>query len=678
MMWLHENRIIHRDLKPANVLLDADLNPRVADFGLSKFTAEGQTMNQTLNGGTPTFMAPEIHQGEGYDFKVDVYAFGISMFIILTALAPFPKIREAYALMSRVVNGLRPRIPDTVPEGYAQLMADCWDASPDRRPTFHNVVQRLGDPKLLEDAGVDLSQFQAYQRLIAPKELIPLVHGVKSKLDDSSLIMVKELSPEHLKALADSGDHESQLQYADMLFESGEFGSAAKYYSLAADQGNTDAALHLAELFEKGTGVTQDLAKSAALLSRASSTGDPRAKTAYARLLLHGMGTHRDFAQAARLYREAAEAHDPEAQVALGELLEEGRGVAKNLDEALKWYKAASDGASARGMFQWADMKHHGRHTDINVPEAARLYSLAAARGVPEAVYALCEILKTGEGGVPRDLAKAAEVAMESAERGHFLGLVQWAECLERGIGIAVDAERAREVLARAQGPEFVKEQNDYAFALENGKGCRQDQAAALRWYRVAAGHREPMAMYNLGMSLLRQSPAEAAELFRQAAEAGNELAMYRYAACLRGGQGVAKNAVEAKNWFAKAAAAGNPGACRMLGLMFENGEGGRSDKVEAVRWYQMAADKGDTVGMACLGDMYENGKGVPKNLAEAIRWYRQAIELNAPVMALRNLALLYRDGKGVEKNLDEARALLERAIALGFPEAAKLLTTLK
>jgi serine/threonine protein kinase len=60
MMFMHENRYIHRDLKPGNVLIDEHFEPKIGDFGLSKFVPSGQTLYQSMHDGTPHFMAPEI------------------------------------------------------------------------------------------------------------------------------------------------------------------------------------------------------------------------------------------------------------------------------------------------------------------------------------------------------------------------------------------------------------------------------------------------------------------------------------------------------------------------------------------------------------------------------------------------------------------------------------------
>src|SRR5690242_9212704 len=55
--YLHSRNVIHRDLKPANILLDSALNPRIADFGVSREAAENMTMTKI---GTPTYCAPEV------------------------------------------------------------------------------------------------------------------------------------------------------------------------------------------------------------------------------------------------------------------------------------------------------------------------------------------------------------------------------------------------------------------------------------------------------------------------------------------------------------------------------------------------------------------------------------------------------------------------------------------
>src|SRR5262249_26810636 len=90
--YAHRRGVIHRDLKPANILIDANRNPRVTDFGLAKrvqddsgLTGSGQIM------GTPSYMPPE-QAGAGRGAvgpAADVYALGATLYALLAGRPPF-------------------------------------------------------------------------------------------------------------------------------------------------------------------------------------------------------------------------------------------------------------------------------------------------------------------------------------------------------------------------------------------------------------------------------------------------------------------------------------------------------------------------------------------------------------------------------------------------------------
>ncbi|PIA51521.1 hypothetical protein AQUCO_01100402v1 [Aquilegia coerulea] len=74
----HSPRIIHRDLKPANILLDDDMEARIADFGLAKAMPDADTHVTTSNvAGTLGYIAPEYHQTLKFTDKCDIYSFGV-------------------------------------------------------------------------------------------------------------------------------------------------------------------------------------------------------------------------------------------------------------------------------------------------------------------------------------------------------------------------------------------------------------------------------------------------------------------------------------------------------------------------------------------------------------------------------------------------------------------------
>lgn len=88
MEYIHNKKIIHRDIKPENILIDADDNIKLADFGWSNFF-KGDHKRSTFCG-TLDYLAPEmIEKGHQHDTGVDIWSVGVLTFELLTGYAPF-------------------------------------------------------------------------------------------------------------------------------------------------------------------------------------------------------------------------------------------------------------------------------------------------------------------------------------------------------------------------------------------------------------------------------------------------------------------------------------------------------------------------------------------------------------------------------------------------------------
>ena len=103
LKFLHAKKILYRDLKLENMLIGQDGHIRIADFGFSKVNIKDNDKTKTILG-TPDYMAPEICKKVPYDFKVDVWAWGICFYVMVEGTFPFFGDNED-EIYESIING---------------------------------------------------------------------------------------------------------------------------------------------------------------------------------------------------------------------------------------------------------------------------------------------------------------------------------------------------------------------------------------------------------------------------------------------------------------------------------------------------------------------------------------------------------------------------------------------
>lgn len=161
---LHKHKVFHRDLKPANVLLGDNYEPYLADFGLSRRSAE---FRMTGNIGSPLFMAPEIMDETGeYNEKVDIYAYAMTVYFTLSDSPDYEYdggliIRTQSALMAAVFARKRPVRRASINDAYWGLISRCWAPDPADRPSADEICTELENPKYVLEPAQE-AKFRAY------------------------------------------------------------------------------------------------------------------------------------------------------------------------------------------------------------------------------------------------------------------------------------------------------------------------------------------------------------------------------------------------------------------------------------------------------------------------------------------------------------------------------------
>ncbi|XP_035241416.1 serine/threonine-protein kinase SIK3 homolog isoform X3 [Anguilla anguilla] len=201
--FCHCRNIVHRDLKAENLLLDHNLNIKIADFGFSNLFSRGQLLKTWC--GSPPYAAPELFEGKEYDGpKVDIWSLGVVLYVLVCGALPFDG-STLQNLRARVLSG-KFRIPFFMSTDCEYLIRHMLVLEPSKRLSMEQICKnkwmRQGDPD------------PEFERLIAECEQVKSERETEL-INDQVLIAMAEMGLDRERTLqslqTDAYDHYSAI-----------------------------------------------------------------------------------------------------------------------------------------------------------------------------------------------------------------------------------------------------------------------------------------------------------------------------------------------------------------------------------------------------------------------------------------------------------------------------------
>ncbi len=320
--------------------------------------------------------------------------------------------------------------------------------------------------------------------------------------------------------------HVVDFETAKTAYAKYDFRTALSGFRTAAEQGNPDAALLLAKMYEKGEGGPQN------------------------------------YPEALKWYKVVAQRQDAIAENAIGKFYDEGYGIPKDQTEALKWFRLASEHGNGEASASLGYMYYRGTGVKADRYEAVRLGALSAKQGELLG-YFLAEGAYNPKEEQPKDASEYLRWLKFGAENGVKAAEVLLGVKYHDGDGVPRNYSEAVRLFTLAAAQDTKWSASDISVHLaqsflgdmyQSGLGVPVNHSEAARWHRLAADSGYADAQYSMGVAYARgegvlKDYSESVRYYRLAAEQGQKLAQAALGASYFLGQGVPQDYVQGHLW---------------------------------------------------------------------------------------------------------------------------------
>ncbi|UZO23289.1 uncharacterized protein OCT59_015633 [Rhizophagus irregularis] len=144
LVAIHNKNLIHHDFHCGNILNGASNITYITDLGLCRpaNVVPSQDENKKIYGVLP-YVAPEVLRGKEYTQESDIYSFGIIAYEVCTGFPPYHDISHDKFLAISICQGLRPKSDYKIPQLILNIIKQCWDADPLKRPKANELYDLL-------------------------------------------------------------------------------------------------------------------------------------------------------------------------------------------------------------------------------------------------------------------------------------------------------------------------------------------------------------------------------------------------------------------------------------------------------------------------------------------------------------------------------------------------------